>query len=114
MNPLYKVAEMALATIERCEKQLGIGASNRASLGIAIASETKSLSDLNKQYDEPPAPVEHPAGPVEQSAEPADEQEAVSVDHDQAANQEDPRLAVVDAATGKITQRKPRSRRSVS
>lgn len=49
-NPLYKVADKALGTIERCEKQLGIGALNRAGLGIAVITERKSLADMNAKY----------------------------------------------------------------
>lgn len=49
-NPLYKIAAQALATIERCEKQLGIGALNRAGLGIAVINEQRSLADMNSRY----------------------------------------------------------------
>lgn len=49
-NPLYKIADKALATVERCEKQLGIGALNRAGLGIAVIAERKSLADMNAKY----------------------------------------------------------------
>lgn len=50
MNPLYKVAEMALATVQECEKQLGVGGLNRSNLGIAVISERKSLQDMNSRY----------------------------------------------------------------
>jgi P27 family predicted phage terminase small subunit len=49
-NPLYKIADRALGTIERCEKQLGIGALNRAGLGIAVMSGQRSLADMNARY----------------------------------------------------------------
>lgn len=49
-NPLYKIAEKALATVERAEKQLGIGALNRAGLGIAVIAEQRSLADMNARY----------------------------------------------------------------
>lgn len=49
-NPLYKIADRALATIERAEKQLGIGALNRAGLGIAVIAEQRSLYDMNSAY----------------------------------------------------------------
>jgi P27 family predicted phage terminase small subunit len=50
MNPLYKVAEMARATLESCERQLGIGGINAASLGLAAISEARSLADMNARY----------------------------------------------------------------
>ena len=49
-NPLYKIADRALAAAERCEKQLGVGALNRSSLGIAVISEQRSLADMNAKY----------------------------------------------------------------
>jgi hypothetical protein len=49
-NPLYKIADRALATVERAEKQLGIGALNRAGLGIAVINEQRSLADMNSRY----------------------------------------------------------------
>lgn len=51
-NPLYATARNALATVEKCEAQLGIGALNRARLGIAIVSERASLAALNERYIE--------------------------------------------------------------
>jgi P27 family predicted phage terminase small subunit len=50
LNPLYRAAEMALGTIERCEKQMGIGALNRAGLGIAVLTEQRTLADMNAAY----------------------------------------------------------------
>ncbi len=52
LNPMYKAAEIALRTVEACEKQIGIGPANRASLGIAMLTEKKSLADLNQQFRE--------------------------------------------------------------
>lgn len=49
-NPLYKLADRALAAAERCEKQLGIGGLNRSNLGIAVITERKSLADMNSRY----------------------------------------------------------------
>jgi hypothetical protein len=50
-NPLYKIAEAALGTVERCERQLGIGGLNAASLGLAAITERRSLADMNSRYD---------------------------------------------------------------
>ncbi|MDH6134645.1 hypothetical protein P3T37_004049 [Kitasatospora sp. MAA4] len=52
LNPLYKAAEMALRTVESCERQIGIGPAHRASLGIALLTEKRTLADLNTQYRE--------------------------------------------------------------
>jgi P27 family predicted phage terminase small subunit len=49
-NPLYKIADRALQTLERAERQLGIGALNRAGLGIAVIAEARSLQDMNSRY----------------------------------------------------------------
>lgn len=48
VNPLYKIAEQAKATMEACEKQLGIGGLNAAALGIAAIQEKKSLQELSR------------------------------------------------------------------
>lgn len=53
INPLYKVAEQALATVHACERQLGIGGLNAASLGLAAITEARSLRDMNARYSEP-------------------------------------------------------------
>lgn len=71
-NPLYKIAAAALATIERCEKQMGIGALNRAGLGIAVIAEQRSLQDMNSRYG------------------------GGDVDDHPAEDEEDPRLVVID------------------
>lgn len=49
-NPLYKIAEQALRTVEACEKQLGIGGLNASTLGLAAITERRSLSDMNARY----------------------------------------------------------------
>lgn len=51
VNPLYKVAEMAMVTVRDCEKQLGIGGLNAASLGLAAISEQRSLASMNARYE---------------------------------------------------------------
>lgn len=50
INPLYKVAQVALNTVNDCEKQLGIGGLNAANLGLAAISEQRSLRDMNARY----------------------------------------------------------------
>jgi len=49
-NPMYGTAYKALAAVQACEKQMGMGALNRSALGIAVIAETKSLQDLNTRY----------------------------------------------------------------
>lgn len=71
-NPLYKIAEQALRTVEACEKQLGIGGLNASSLGLAAIQERRSLADMNARYG------------------------GVGGGHDD-DQPEDPRLTVVDA-----------------
>jgi len=62
-NPLYGTAYKALAAVQQCEKQMGMGALNRSALGIAVISEQKSLADMNARYrvgggdDDNPRPV---------------------------------------------------------
>jgi hypothetical protein len=46
-SPYYTIANDALRVAEHCEAQLGVGALNRARLGIAILQERSSLADLN-------------------------------------------------------------------
>jgi hypothetical protein len=50
MNPLYQIAERARTVVEACEKQLGIGGLNAASLGIAAITEARSLREMNARY----------------------------------------------------------------
>ena len=49
-SPYFAIAAQALAVAERCEQQIGIGALNRARLGIAILAEAKTLADLSAGY----------------------------------------------------------------
>lgn len=51
VNPLYRIAKDAYATIVECEKQLGIGTLNSTSLGMAALAEKTRLADLNERYD---------------------------------------------------------------
>lgn len=51
-NPRYAIAARAMGVVEKCEAQLGIGALNRARLGIAITTEAASLAALNERYTE--------------------------------------------------------------
>jgi len=53
-NPLYALADRALAAAERCERQLGVGALNRSNLGIAVLGERKSLAEMNAKYGPTP------------------------------------------------------------
>lgn len=53
MNPMYKIAKDALATIDACERQLGIGTLNATNLGMAALAEQARLADLNEAYEEP-------------------------------------------------------------
>jgi hypothetical protein len=50
LNPLYRVAEQMRATVEACERQLGIGGLNASQLGLAAISEARSLQDMNARY----------------------------------------------------------------
>lgn len=50
VHPLYAVADRALQAAERAAKQLGIGAKNRADLGISLVAGQAALDDLNKRY----------------------------------------------------------------
>lgn len=49
-NPLYGTASRAMAAVEKCEQQLGIGALNRARLGIAVIAQKVALEDVNRRY----------------------------------------------------------------
>jgi hypothetical protein len=50
LNPLYRVAEQMRATVEACERQLGVGGLNASQLGLAAISEARSLQDMNARY----------------------------------------------------------------
>jgi hypothetical protein len=49
-NPLYGTAYKALAAVQACERQMGMGALNRSALGIAVITERRSLADMNSRY----------------------------------------------------------------
>jgi P27 family predicted phage terminase small subunit len=50
-SPYYEIAQQERAAAEKCEAQIGIGALNRARLGIAILAERASLADLAGRFD---------------------------------------------------------------
>lgn len=50
-SPHFKIAAQAMSVVEKCEAQIGIGALNRARLGIAILAEQASLADLASRFD---------------------------------------------------------------
>lgn len=56
-SPYYAIAKQHLDTVEKCEQQLGVGALNRARLGLTITTARRSLDDLNREFlegnDEP-------------------------------------------------------------
>lgn len=49
-SPWFAIAKQAMEIVTECEKQLGIGALNRARLGIAILAEKASLADLASRF----------------------------------------------------------------
>ena len=50
-SPHFKIASQAMGVVVECERQIGIGALNRARLGIAILAERASLADLASRFD---------------------------------------------------------------
>jgi hypothetical protein len=53
-SPYYGIADKALKVAQACEAQLGVGALNRARLGIAILTEARaSLDELNARLRRP-------------------------------------------------------------
>ncbi len=46
-SPYYGIADKALRVAQACESQLGVGALNRARLGLAVVAARASLADLN-------------------------------------------------------------------
>lgn len=52
MSPLFKVAQSLEAQIEALERQLGIGAKNRADLGIATGNAALTIAELNRMTEE--------------------------------------------------------------
>ena len=87
LNPLYRVAELSRSTLDACERQLGIGGLNAASLGLAAISEARSLQQMNARY--------------------AGSEGGGDGQHDTAATEQDPRLKIVDgtSSTGARTTR---------
>lgn len=51
-HPSYQTAKTMLAEAAKCEAQIGVGALNRAKLGIETASAVRSLEDLNRALTE--------------------------------------------------------------
>lgn len=49
-SPWFAIAKQAMEIVVECEKQIGIGALNRARLGIAILAERTSLADLASRF----------------------------------------------------------------
>lgn len=49
-HPSYQTAKNALAEAAKCEAQLGVGALNRARLGLSITTAQRSLSELNAMF----------------------------------------------------------------
>jgi hypothetical protein len=49
-SPYFKIAAQAMGVVEKCEAQIGIGALNRARLGIAILTEQATLNSLNAGF----------------------------------------------------------------
>lgn len=46
-SPYYGIADKAIRVAQACEAQLGVGALNRARLGIALVTERLSLDEMN-------------------------------------------------------------------
>jgi hypothetical protein len=49
-SPYFAIAKQAESTAQACEAQIGVGALNRARLGIAILAEQRSLLDLSDGF----------------------------------------------------------------
>jgi hypothetical protein len=52
-SPHYGIADKAIKVAQACEAQLGVGALNRARLGIAITAERVSLDEMNARLKRP-------------------------------------------------------------
>ena len=50
-SPHFAVASQAMGVVVECERQIGVGALNRARLGIAILAQQASLADLAARFD---------------------------------------------------------------
>lgn len=61
-NPMYAVADRSLAVALACARQLGIGAKNRADLGLAIVAEAQTLASVNERYRDRARPAATPQG----------------------------------------------------
>lgn len=49
-HPSYATAARYLAEAAKCEAQLGVGALNRAKLGLTVTQARRSLDDLNRDF----------------------------------------------------------------
>lgn len=49
-SPWFAIAKQHLGVAEECERQIGIGALNRARLGLTFAQAAKSMADVNADY----------------------------------------------------------------
>jgi len=76
MHPMFRVAEAARLTIVECEAQLGIGAKNRASLGIAALEQERSMRALNEAWRQDFSG----AGDTEDSAQTSDPEDPRVID----------------------------------
>lgn len=61
-NPMYAVADRSLAVALACARQLGIGAKNRADLGLAIVAEAQTLASVNERYRDRARPASPQGG----------------------------------------------------
>ena len=52
-SPYYAIANDALKVAQACEAQLGVGALNRARLGIAITAERITVDEMNARLRRP-------------------------------------------------------------
>jgi hypothetical protein len=53
-HPMFAVAAEQLRIAQGCEAQIGVGALNRARLGLTFTSAQKSLAELNAALEEGP------------------------------------------------------------
>ena len=49
-SPQFAIAAQAMSVVVECERQIGVGALNRARLGIAILAQQASLADLASRF----------------------------------------------------------------
>lgn len=52
-SPHFDIARDAMVVVSACEQQIGVGALNRARLGVAVVSEALSLDELNSRIRRP-------------------------------------------------------------